>query len=63
MADAAKGKVVYKPCGAGGGDIGIALANDERELAAFIELAVTKAFQHLQMTMDPRGVRRVREAN
>lgn len=63
LADAAKGKVVYKPCGAGGGDIGIALASDERELAAFIELAVTKAFQHLQMTMDPRGVQRVREAN
>ena len=63
LARAAQGGVVYKPCGAGGGDIGIALSHNEQDLAAFIELASKTTFRHLQMTMDPLGVERVKETH
>lgn len=55
---AATSGVVYKPCGAGGGDVGIALACDASAIAAFISLATEKGFKHLRMAIETTGLRR-----
>ena len=47
--------VVYKPCGAGGGDVGIALAAAEGSLASFTEVAGTLGFRRLDMNLDLQG--------
>ena len=49
---------VYKPCGAGGGDIGLAVTQDEEELNAFSEVARSLGFRALDIEIDPHGVRR-----
>ncbi len=48
--------VVYKPCGAGGGDIGIVFATDETAIQTFIGKASTAAFRPLDLAIEPRGV-------
>ncbi len=53
--------VAYKPCGAGGGDIGIAAALDESRLAAFMHAASVEGYSILSMECDPHGVRVERE--
>lgn len=53
---AASFDVVYKPCGAGGGDIGIALAIDESAMIRFCAQATTNGFQQLAVALDPNGV-------
>jgi len=56
LADAASGHgAVYKPCGAGGGDVGIALAATEESLASFTELARSFGFRRLVMNLDLQG--------
>jgi phosphomevalonate kinase len=47
--------VVYKPCGAGGGDIGVALATSRASLASFEQMAVRRGFTRLALGIDPRG--------
>jgi phosphomevalonate kinase len=47
--------VVYKPCGAGGGDIGIALATSRASLASFEQMAARSGFTQLALGIDPRG--------
>lgn len=49
--------VVYKPCGAGGGDIGIALAEDSAALDAFAAKATAKGFRRLELSIDTEGAR------
>ncbi|MCC5885035.1 MAG: hypothetical protein JJT88_01210 [Gammaproteobacteria bacterium] len=49
--------VAYKPCGAGGGDIGIAAAVDESGLTAFEQAARGEGYSILSMECDPNGVR------
>lgn len=49
-------QVVYKPCGAGGGDIGIALAMKEDDLDGFVETAQGLGFERLDVAPDARGV-------
>jgi phosphomevalonate kinase len=57
LADAANSsKVVYKPCGAGGGDLGIAISSDESELAAFVDIARQQNFKHMDLAIDATGV-------
>ena len=56
LAEAAGGAVVYKPCGAGGGDIGIALALKEGDLHEFVEMAQSIGFERLDVLPDARGV-------
>ncbi|MGI9199931.1 MAG: mevalonate kinase family protein [Woeseiaceae bacterium] len=57
LADAAaSGEVVYKPCGAGAGDLGIAVANNESALAEFIAVASSRNFKPLDLTIDANGV-------
>jgi phosphomevalonate kinase len=62
LADAAPDcGVVYKPCGAGGGDIGIALATSERALASFSSVAGRAGFRRLAATIDHRGAMLIEE--
>jgi phosphomevalonate kinase len=59
--DANTDGLVYKPCGAGGGDVGIALATDSAQLSAFVERAGELGFRHLDFDLDMTGVRITRE--
>jgi len=56
VAAAAAAGLVYKPCGAGGGDIGIVLASDAESIAAFVDRANEQNFRHLAVKVDPLGV-------
>lgn len=47
--------VVYKPCGAGGGDVGVALATSRASLASFEQMAARSGFTRLALDIDPRG--------
>ncbi len=49
--------VVYKPCGAGGGDIGIALSDNTRQLAEFAERVAVARFRPQRLALDPAGVK------
>jgi len=59
--DANTDRLVYKPCGAGGGDVGIALATDSAQLSAFVERAGEIGFRHLDFDIDTTGVQVTRE--
>jgi phosphomevalonate kinase len=48
--------VVYKPCGAGGGDIGLGIATDPEALAGFRSAALAANFQLLSLERDDLGV-------
>lgn len=52
---AAEYDVVYKPCGAGGGDVGIGLASDADVLRRFVDFAKQSGFVELDVRMDPQG--------
>jgi phosphomevalonate kinase len=47
--------MVYKPCGAGGGDVGVALATSRSSLASFEKTAIRAGFSVLESSIDPRG--------
>ena len=53
---AAKRRMVYKPCGAGGGDTGIVFATDKAAIAEFTKLAGEKGFQLLDVSLETSGV-------
>jgi phosphomevalonate kinase len=61
LAAAAPDGIVYKPCGAGGGDVGVALTTDAGALAAFTETARRHGFSYLPIALDPEGVSALRE--
>lgn len=48
--------VTYKPCGAGGGDIGVAFAADERSLDTFAKVAMREGFTALDLDSGASGV-------
>jgi phosphomevalonate kinase len=48
--------VVYKPCGAGGGDIGMAFAIDPRALDSFERAALAAGFERLPLELDEHGI-------
>jgi phosphomevalonate kinase len=48
---------VYKPCGAGGGDIGIVLAESQQDVEQFVLEAAGAGFLPLDVEFDPDGVR------
>ena len=54
---ASKSDVVYKPCGAGGGDIGVAFSEDAHRLHRFVEQAAKKGFQTIHLEIAEHGVR------
>ena len=47
--------VVYKPCGAGGGDLGMAFALDPDAIAAFVRAANAAGFKRLPLELDDHG--------
>jgi phosphomevalonate kinase len=49
--------VIYKPCGAGGGDTGVVLADDPTAVDAFLEAAAEMGFSPLDVAIDDDGVR------
>ena len=49
-------ELVYKPCGAGGGDIGVVLGTSTSALNAFCEYASGSGFTCLDMSLATRGV-------
>lgn len=51
--------LVYKPCGAGGGDIGIVLGVDEAALASFVSSPAAAGFTELDVIIDPNGAQLV----
>jgi phosphomevalonate kinase len=53
---AAASGLVYKPSGAGGGDFGIAVADDLRTLQRFVTTAADEGFVHLDLAIDPLGL-------
>ncbi len=55
-AAAADAGLVYKPCGAGGGDIGILLANDHDSADAFVAELLPGEFKALDLRLDEQGV-------
>ena len=63
QASAAAAGLVYKPCGAGGGDVGILLGADEAAIEAFVGRPLPGDFQVLSMSIDPDGVRVDREGH
>lgn len=52
----ASADVVYKPCGAGGGDMGIVFGLDPEAVRKFAGTAELSGFQILDMKIDPSGV-------
>ena len=57
LADAAaKQDLVYKPCGAGGGDSGIVLATDRQAIANFTQVALEDGFRVLDVSLETQGV-------
>jgi len=54
---AAHSGVIYKPCGAGGGDTGVVLADDPAAVGAFLETAEGMGYTRLDVGIDPVGVR------
>ncbi|MFQ5609187.1 MAG: mevalonate kinase [Woeseiaceae bacterium] len=47
---------VYKPCGAGGGDVGMVLGTSDAAIASFVESAEARGFTRLDIGRDDRGV-------
>lgn len=56
---ASRVQVVYKPCGAGGGDIGIAVSDDASSLDSLLTLAAPDSFLPLNLEIAPHGVHRI----
>ena len=56
VAAAEAADLIYKPCGAGGGDVGIVLSSDTESIAAFVDRAKEQNFRHLAVSADPLGV-------
>ncbi len=54
--------IVYKPCGAGGGDVGAAFATDSASLDAFADAIRDTRFVPLDLRVDEHGVRREERA-
>lgn len=55
-----RAQVVYKPCGAGGGDIGIAVSDDPTHLDELIALASRDSFLTLDLEIAAHGIHRSR---
>jgi len=49
--------LVYKPCGAGGGDVGMAFGADPEALERFASGAGELGFSRLKLSLDPTGLR------
>ena len=48
--------LVYKPCGAGGGDLGIAVSSNTAALASFVQAARERGFKRMDLSIDLTGL-------
>ncbi|MBS1270083.1 MAG: Phosphomevalonate kinase [Gammaproteobacteria bacterium] len=48
--------VIYKPCGAGGGDIGVGMSRNSQSLSQFEERLASESFRPLSLKIDETGV-------
>lgn len=48
--------VVYKPCGAGGGDLGMAFTNDARAIESFERAVRAAGYKRLPVELDEHGI-------
>jgi phosphomevalonate kinase len=53
---ASRADIVYKPCGAGGGDVGMVLATDPGEIEQFVKLAASMNIRRVDAQLDHRGL-------
>ena len=60
LAMAKKSGLVYKPCGAGGGDLGVAMGVDVDDTRRFIDLVKNSRFQMVDINPCLEGVRTIR---
>ena len=60
---AARSGLVYKPCGAGGGDAGIVFAEDAAAADAFVSYAAEQGAYPLDIDLDMNGARLERESS
>ncbi len=56
VTDAAAAGLVYKPCGAGGGDVGILLGNSDEQLDKFMNSRKVPGCEVLDFELEPDGV-------
>jgi len=54
--------LVYKPCGAGGGDLGVVLGADADGIDRFIVQADAAGYPPIDISIDPAGVRTIRSS-
>lgn len=57
---AKKSGLVYKPCGAGGGDLGVAMGTDVNNITQFVNLIKSSRYQVVDLTTSAAGVRTIR---
>lgn len=57
LALASQTGILYKPCGAGGGDIGMAVAASSTQLNRYLEAVRESGFEYIDLECDPDGVR------
>lgn len=48
--------VVYKPCGAGGGDVGMVLSSNKEAIDRFVAAAASRGFEQLDLYIDNSGL-------
>lgn len=61
--DALADGLAYKPCGAGGGDVGMVLATNRGQLGEFVTHAEASGFQQLDIELDGNGVQLTRDSD
>jgi phosphomevalonate kinase len=52
--------LVYKPCGAGGGDVGVAMCNAREVIDRFVSRAARSGYPAIDFSIRPEGVRTIR---
>lgn len=57
---AKKSRLVYKPCGAGGGDLGVAMGVDLEDTKQFAESVKRSGYQTIDIALNPEGVQTIR---
>ena len=57
---AKKSGLVYKPCGAGGGDLGVAMGVESENAKQFAELVKSSGYQTIDIALNPEGVKTIR---
>lgn len=56
-------QVIYKPCGAGGGDLGVALSDNADSLASFVAKIAKHGFTTIDLKPDNQGMRCIAKAD